>query len=500
MAPRYQSGTEKAFFTSSLEEIVDALPDGIMILDRNWRITHANRTARSISRLLPEHLNGPTHWELFPETIGTHVEVSYHEAMHQRVARRMPTFFYAPFQVWLDVHILPVEDGIALYYRDISEQRRQEAATRAADERARLALEAANGVGTWDWDIPNDRVYADKPFAELYGVDPEDAANGAPISSFTRNILLEDAEPTNLAIQEAIRAGSQFAAEYRIRQADGSISWVSARGRCTYDDALHKPQRFSGVAFDITERKRTEAALIQSEKLAAVGRMASSIAHEINDPLESVTNLLYIARTYTLPPEVQHFLSLAEQELRRVSVIANQTLRFHKQAAVPREITCVDLFTTVLSLYEGRLKNSAIVVKKRKRAQRPIACFEGDIRQVLNNLVSNAIDAMPNGGSLLLRSREATDWRTGRQGLALTVADTGSGMALEILARIFEAFFTTKGNQGTGLGLWISREILERHQARMLLRSSQSPRSHGTVFIIFLPFQAILPNLTERPN
>ena len=499
MGLRTQLGIESLYASLGLEEIVDVLPDGILILDRDWRIRYANPTARAISRILPEHLNGPTHWELFPETVGTSLEKTYSEVMQQRIEQRIPAFLYEPFQVWLDLRVLPVEAGIAIYYRDITEHHRLEVASRDADERARIALEAAKGIGTWDWDIQTNRVYTDKPFAVLYGVDPEEAALGTPIEAFVKNVVPEDLAPTTTAIQQAVTTGNQFAEEYRILQADGSVAWVSARGRCTYD-AAGRPQRFSGVAVDITERKRTEAALIQSEKLAAVGRMASSIAHEINNPLESVTNLLYIARTYTLASEVQHFLSLAEQELRRVSVIANQTLRFHKQATYPREISCYDLFSTVLSLYEGRLRNSAVVVEKRKRAQRPVACFEGDIRQVLNNLVSNAIDSMPTGGRLLLRSRESTDWRSGRQGLTLTVADTGSGMDPEIRNRIFEPFFTTKGNQGTGLGLWISQEILERHQGRMLLRSRQSNLNHGTVFSIFLPFEAVLPVPTLRPN
>jgi signal transduction histidine kinase len=248
----------------------------------------------------------------------------------------------------------------------------------------------------------------------------------------------------------------------------------------------------ASATVEITQQKRAESALIQSEKLAAVGRMASSIAHEINNPLESVTNLIYIARTYAILPEVQHLLDLADQELRRVSIIANQTLRFHKQASSPREISCSDLFSTVLSLYEGRLRNSSISVENRKRASRPISCFEGDIRQVLNNLVGNSIDAMATGGRLLLRSRESTDWRPSygppRRGLTLTVADTGGGISEATRTRLFEPFFTTKGINGNGLGLWISADIVERHGGRLLLRSSQSPKHHGTVFSLFLPF------------
>ncbi|MEO6816554.1 MAG: ATP-binding protein, partial [Edaphobacter sp.] len=240
---------------------------------------------------------------------------------------------------------------------------------------------------------------------------------------------------------------------------------------------------------DITEQKRKDALLIQTEKLAAVGRMASSIAHEINNPLEAVTNLLYIAQRTTGIHEIYLLLDTADQELRRVASIVNQTLRFHRQSSHPQAISCLDLFVTVLDLYQSRLKNMGIVIEKRKRANKPIEIYEGDIRQVLNNLVGNAVDAMPQGGRLLVRSREATDWRTARRGLTLTIADTGTGMDARTQARVFEAFFTTKGIGGTGLGLWVSAEITERHHGRLRLRSCQREGRNGTVATLFLPFQ-----------
>jgi len=243
---------------------------------------------------------------------------------------------------------------------------------------------------------------------------------------------------------------------------------------------------------DIAELKRAEAALIQSEKLAAVGRLASSIAHEINNPLESVMNLIYLERQYAVVPEAQQFLDTADQEIRRVSIIANQTLRFHKQPSNPQEISCFDLFLTVIGIYEGKLRNAGIEIERRYRAEHPVICFEGDIRQVLNNLVGNAIDAMPAGGRLLLRSSEATDWRTGRKGLTLTIADTGVGMDAQVRQKIFDPFFTTKGIGGTGLGLWVSQEIIQRHNGALRVRSSQREGSGGTVFILFLPFDAAI--------
>ncbi len=244
-------------------------------------------------------------------------------------------------------------------------------------------------------------------------------------------------------------------------------------------------------ANDITARKQAEAALRQTEKLAAVGKLASSIAHEINNPLEAVTNLLYLAGTTDSLPEIKFHIETAEQELARVSAIANQTLRFHRQASSPVKVTANDLLETVMAIYQGRLHAQGIRIEQKHAPAKPITCMDGEIRQVLNNLVGNALDAMQGTpGRLLLRSHNATDWTTGRRGLVLTVADTGAGMSAATRKALFEAFFTTKGVSGTGLGLWVSKEIVDRHLGRLSLRSSQAAAHHGTVFRLFLPENA----------
>jgi len=263
-----------------------------------------------------------------------------------------------------------------------------------------------------------------------------------------------------------------------------------------YLDFVYQPRReqdgtISGIILlgvDVTESKRAEQVLLQSEKLNAVGRLASSIAHEINNPLEAVTNLLYLAQRAAVSPKAQHYLEAAEVELQRVSAIANQTLRFYRQSTNPKPVTSDDLIGGTLPLYQGRLANSHVKVERRDRTRRAITCFDGEIRQVLSNFIGNAIDAMSlSGGRLLIRSREGTDWTTGRLGVILTVADTGSGMSPHTLSKIFEPFFTTKGDKGTGLGLWISREIVDRHRGVLKVRSCQSTTCSGTVFALFLP-------------
>jgi signal transduction histidine kinase len=226
-----------------------------------------------------------------------------------------------------------------------------------------------------------------------------------------------------------------------------------------YLDFVYQPRyeadgEISGIivlGIDVTENRRTEQLLLQSEKLNAVGRLASSIAHEINNPLAAVTNLIFLAQHSDTLAEAQQHLDSAEVELRRVSAITNQTLRFHRQSTNARPVTGPELIDATVPLYQGRLLNAQVRVERRDRPSRPFTCFEGEIQQVLSNLIGNAIDAMsPNGGRLLIRSREGSDWRSGRKGVVLTVADTGSGMSRHTLSRIYVPFFTTKGHKGNG--------------------------------------------------
>ena len=293
---------------------------------------------------------------------------------------------------------------------------------------------------------------------------------------------------------EAVYEGSPYVEHYNRAMYEGASGSFEAH----YPDPLNiwiqlevypTPDGIVTFSRDITARKKAEAALLLSEKLAAVGRLASSISHEINNPLEAVTNLLFLARNSTETSKVHEYIDQADQELRRVSIIANQTLRFRKQNTEPQPIHSSELFAGVLSLLEGKIKNAGVIVERRDRAHRPVKVFEGDIRQVLGNLIGNAIDATPREGRLLLRCRDAKDWRTGEEGILLTVADTGCGMPPDVLAKVFEPFYTTKGMVGTGLGLWISKNIVDRHQGHLKIRSSQRDGHTGTVVQLFLPFE-----------
>ena len=248
------------------------------------------------------------------------------------------------------------------------------------------------------------------------------------------------------------------------------------------------------IAIDASERKRSEEALRKTEKLAATGRLAASIAHEINNPLEAITNLLFLLRNFSgLEDPALNYVMMAEHEARRIAEITQQTLRFYRQSTLPTRANMADLLDSVLALYTGRLHNLNIVVERRYDAAMDLFCFSGELRQVFANLVGNAIDATASGGRLLVRARRSRNWRFAEQeGVRFAVADTGSGMEPEVSKRIFEAFFTTKEVTGTGLGLWVSHEIILKHRGLVHVRSKPALDGElsGTVFQIFIPDEA----------
>jgi PAS domain S-box-containing protein len=263
-------------------------------------------------------------------------------------------------------------------------------------------------------------------------------------------------------------------------------------------DSIPEQRQFVAFLADLTEQKRSDEVFQRTEKLAAAGRLAASIAHEINNPLEAVTNCMYLMGQSQMDDSAREYLQIAQRELNRVVHITTQTLRFYRQSTRPVETAIHELIETVISLYDARLRSNSISVIRRFRQIPGITIFEGEVRQVLANLIGNAIDAMSSqrSGTLILRTAPARDWASGREGIAITIADTGSGMDAKTARRIFEPFFSTKDNTGTGLGLWVSLEILEKHHGVIRLRTR---KQRGSAFRIFLPFRPVAVQSTESP-
>jgi signal transduction histidine kinase len=254
-------------------------------------------------------------------------------------------------------------------------------------------------------------------------------------------------------------------------------------------DASGAILKWFGSSTDIHENKLAHQALLKSEKLAAAGRLAATIAHEINNPLEAVTNLLYLAQRGLNPGHaVGEYLALADQELARVSEIARQTLGFYRDTSSPITFPVSEVIDGAVRLYSRKIHRRNVHVKIECDPDLTIHAVQGEVRQVLANLISNAIDACRTGGKVRVHAFRTHHWKKPiLPGVRIVVADTGAGIGRQVLPRIFEPFFSTKQDVGTGLGLWVSREIVHKHGGSIRVRSRQDAQSAGSVFSIFLP-------------
>jgi signal transduction histidine kinase len=242
-------------------------------------------------------------------------------------------------------------------------------------------------------------------------------------------------------------------------------------------------------------QSRTDEALRNTERLAISGQLAATMVHEVNSPLEAIGNLLYLVETSPSIEEARRFSRLAAQELSRINEIINQTLRYHRAPAAAAFADLSEIATSALALFRGKLGDHPIELGV--IAPKTIAyCSTGEIRQAIVNLIGNALDAMPDGGALHLRVAYCTSGG-GAPGARVTIADTGSGIRDDIRASLFTQFFTTKGSRGTGLGLWLTRDIVLRNHGKLRFRS-RTRRPGGTVFSILLP--AVPPREAAQPG
>src|SRR5579863_4801267 len=256
----------------------------------------------------------------------------------------------------------------------------------------------------------------------------------------------------------------------------------------TVQAALRSRDRQYQVRDFVARNRAAEEAVRRSEKLAVVGRLAASISHEINNPLAAVTNLLYLISISDSLEGAKEHNKIATHELARVSEIVTQTLRFYREPSKPTLVRVSEIVDSALILYEARLTHAEIAIERDFRNCSSIVAMAGELRQVILNLIGNALDALGNGGRLKIRISDAREYRDGaRKGVRLTVADTGSGISPAVRKTLFEPFVTTKPDTGTGLGLWISSEIIRRHSGTIQVRSSALSQSAGTVFSLFLP-------------
>jgi PAS domain S-box-containing protein len=285
--------------------------------------------------------------------------------------------------------------------------------------------------------------------------------------------------------RRSLATGQTFEMIFPLRGADGSFRQFLTLAM-PVRDAQGKVVRWFGTNTDVTEQRRSEEALRQTEKLAATGRLAASIAHEINNPLEAVTNLVYLARKQ--PGNVEKYLKLADQELDRIAQITKNTLGFYRDSTSPGEVDISKILEEVLALYARKIHFKRILLKPDFGNGIRIVGYPGEIRQIFANLIANAIEALSEEGCLVIRASKAGAKNgAATEGVRVTFFDNGSGISPLHRKKIFEPFFTTKKDVGTGLGLWLTRNLVMKHHGSLTVRSSVRPGRTWTAFSVFLP-------------
>jgi PAS domain S-box-containing protein len=483
-----------------LRLVTDSLPALVAYIDRNERFLRVNRTFEQWFGEPQESFAGRTLREVMGEENYSHIRENVARALRGEPVQYEATNRYHDKERHVLIAYVPDLDeqhrvrGFAAMVQDLTEWRQAQRALEETEQRLRTFAEAGPAI-LYSCLENGYCEYATQRLSEYTGMALPDLLG----CGWFKAIHSEEVGHVRENWRRATESGDRHEDEFRLRRFDGNYRWFRSWNVPVRDES-GALQRWFGTMMDIEDQKQAEETLRKSEKLAAVGRLAASISHEINNPLESVTNLVFLARNEPdLPERARGFLSTAERELSRVSQIATQTLRFYRQSTGPTRTNIGESIDSVLSIYEGRLSHRHIdLVRKYSHEEEPVYAFEGELRQVLANLIGNAIDATGPGGRIIIRACRCRRWSTGERGTRITVADTGHGIGTELKQRIFEPFFTTKKATGTGLGLWVTREIIDKHEGYIRVRSSTRAGRSGTVFMMFLPeLRAKLPATTS---
>ncbi len=588
-----------------LQNVLDSITDGLCVLDHNLRYVYFNDQGASILGLRPADIVGKSVGDIFSENRTNGFGLGYRRAMETGETVHFEEYYGAPLKKWFETKCYPSQDGLTVYFRDITERKKIDTALRESEARYRKLFESnMMGIGRPDrfgafkdgndellrmtgytrddleagrvrWDTMTPPEYAEVDQAHIaeaaergsctpyekeyirkdgsrvpilcgyallegsedeyvgfvYDLTRQRAAEAGlrereqrfrllaeslpqlvcisdPIGSLTylnqrfldycgiapeqmvgfdwQTILHpEEKERVNRTWMASVESGEPYRIELQMRRHDGAFRHFLVQALPMRNEA-GEVERWVGSCTDIHDQKLAEEALRRSEKLAATGRLAASIAHEINNPLSSVVNALYLAlQDEGLAAETRAYLDTAQEELTRVSQITTQTLRFHRQSKAATFADLSETMQSVLTLFRPRFMSRQIEVVTECEAGVRLWCFEDELRQVFANLVSNALDAIADHGRLRIRIRRGS--ANGVAGVRVTVADNGSGIPAAIRKRIFEPFFSTKETTGIGLGLWVSDGVIRKHGGRLRFRSSTARNEHGTVFSVFFP-------------
>jgi PAS domain S-box-containing protein len=368
--------------------------------------------------------------------------------------------------------------------REMDQREKHAAEMREREEWFRVTL-ASIGDAVIATDEHGTVIFINPIAEELTGIRLTQA-QGKPIQQVFPIFNEQTRNPVDSPVAKVLEQGRIMGlANHTILQhADGHMIPIEDSAAPIFDDA-YKLRGVVMVFRDVTGEKQAQEVLRKAEKLAAAGRLAATVAHEINNPLEAVCNLIYIVKSKgSLPEDIVGYLNMAEQELDRVSHITRQTLGFYRDSSEPGPVALRGVLESVLRLYENKLKSKNIAVEKDFAECPPVRGLQGEIKQLIANLISNGADAVAPGGKIRIAMAPAKQG----DGVEIKIADNGPGVPEKNRAHIFEPFFTTKEDVGTGLGLWVSKEIAERHGGRIELGRGTEDHLGGAVFTVFLPY------------
>ena len=492
------------------ERLLEVGHDGIWAIDAQLRTRFANRRMAKMLGYTPKEMAGRSLLEfIFPEDIPAELEAIARR--RQGISEEFEIRYRSKdgSELWARVSTAPIFgergefEGAVGIHSDVTDRRRAEQAlkqreaelseaervaamerTRAEEARLRLAaiVESSDdpivsknldGVIT-SWNAAAER---------MFGYSAEEA-----IGKSIMMLIPPELQEEETVTLSRLRAGERIEhLETQRRKKNGERLEVSLT-ISPIKDSTGKVIGASKIARDITQRKRTEEALRLSERIASVGKLAATVAHEINNPLESVVNLVYLARTSADDPsKVTEYLRMAEDELIRVAHLTKQTLGFYREQADPLPVRLGELLRQLIFVFSSRARNKRVKVDLELADDPEIRVNAGEIRQLFANLLSNSIDACGLDGSIRIRVSRHFNHRVRCHGLRVAFADTGTGIRPSDRERLFQPFFTTKKDVGTGLGLWVCKEIVDRHAGSIALRSNATPGRSWTVMSVFLP-------------
>jgi PAS domain S-box-containing protein len=437
------------------------------------------------------HALGMPIFDAFPEIVQTYRPIAERVWSGERIVLEDQLYQYARQEkaedLWYDLSYSPVHEangrvaGIFAIGVNTTAKVLAERARSSADQRLRRVLET-DAVGVIFFDYSGTVVDANQVFINMTGYSrAEINARAVTWRTMTPSEWVTASEEQMEKLAQTGRIGP-YEKEYILK--DGSRRWMLFAGRDLGDGTIAE------YAVDVSDRKKAQETLLRTEKLATLGRLAASIAHEINNPLEAATNLLYLVQISDgLPDEAKGRLDTAASELRRVAHITRQSLGFYRETSGPSEVSVTRLIDDTVDLLRGKIALKDIQVHRAWDGDVRMNAVPGELRQVFSNLLSNSLDALPPGGDILIRVKVLGGPED--PNVRVTFADNGPGIPAEMHPRIFDPFFSTKGDRGTGLGLWVTKQLVEKHGGLIRMRSRSQPPGTWTAFAVTLPMCSI---------